>query len=566
LDQIENAINDADVNKLDQLLRARLSDFLGKELQLDKLKEIREAMHTLLGKRQEYFEAARKALTQTYKFSFASTYQKNTTNNALLDMEFDFAQAGVGNLLAAALDGNFDLVLTESHPGVKLNMATLSHQIKRQSHVEVTLPHFSSATDHLNTSLAQVTAHDDGGRILVYELDAEDKVIEHRNNRISRLTVGANWQLLAGTSGADVTVHNQGGISYSYSFRQAKAKMRPSELQFQINPYVKTYFPTSFGSNGAESFDTWIRDLDKSVDNVQDNDFENILINFEASLPQSLMSAWLKAPADKKHQRYQMMSRSLQAIMRKFLTLYYFSDLKNYRDNPGAAEDLLVYSSLLLRNEVRLNGDSLVSVQNGSVYWDWPSQDLREAMIRVCDRTLLIGQLQVAHDLLVANGMSGIADSFHPSRTPQIIRDVVKRNTVPFPQQGHLTKFLLVESMVINEAVDAGAKIASFVANAGSRPTKAVEALADYGSKITDAFNNKISDVYSGGGKLRPLGTAAMIEAARALDPSQTEVQATALLDLIFVKRGASFSLDDFLKGKQPPTDAVAMQQRLVSL
>ncbi|MGH9800766.1 MAG: hypothetical protein ACRD82_10410, partial [Blastocatellia bacterium] len=373
-------------------------------------------IHTLLGKRQEYFAAARKALAQTYKFSFAATYQKNTTNNALLDMEFDFAQAGVGDLLAAALDGNFDLVLTEAHPGVKLNMATLSHEIKRQSHVEINLPHFSSATDHFNTSLAQVTAHDDGGRILVYELTAEDKVVEHRNNRVSRLTVGANWQLLAGTSGADVSVHNQEGLSYSYSFRQANAKMRPSELQFQLNPYIKTYFPTSFGNNGTESFDTWIRDLDKAVDNVADNDFENILIGFEASLPQRLMSAWLTAPADKKDERYRMMSRSLQAIMRKFLTLYYFSDLKNYGDNPGAANDLLVYSSLLLRNQLRVDGNSLISVNNGTAYWDWKSQDLREAMIRACDRTVLIGQLQVAHDMLQANGMSGVADSFHPSR------------------------------------------------------------------------------------------------------------------------------------------------------
>ncbi|MFN0110171.1 MAG: hypothetical protein ACKVZH_15050 [Blastocatellia bacterium] len=565
LDQIQDAINAADVNKLDQLLRARLSDFLGKELQLDKLKEIREAITTLLGKRQEYFAAAQKALTQKYKFSFDATYQKTTTNNALLDMEFDFAQAGVGDLLKAALDGDFDLVMTEAHPGVKLNVATISHGIKRQSHVELTLPYFNTATDHINTSMAQVSAHDDGGRILVYELDAKDQVVE-RNKRISQLTVGANWQLLAGTSGADVSLYNQQGVSYSYSFRQANAKMRPSELQFQLTPYIKTYFPDSFGADGAAPFDTWIRDLDKSVDNVADNDFENILINFEASVPQSLMSAWLKAPKDKKDQRYRQMSRSLQAAMRKFLTLYFFSDLRNYRDNPGAANDLLVYSSLLLRNQLRLDGDKLVSVDNGSVYWDWPSQELREAMIRVCDKTVLVAQLQVAHDLLQANGMSGIADNYHPSRMPQILREVITRNTVPFPQEGHLTKLLRVEAIVIEEAVQAGTKIASFVTDASNRPTKAVEALADYGSKITDAFNDKISSIYAGGGKLRPLGTAAMIEAARALDPTQGEVKASALLDLIFVKRGASFRLDDFLKGNQPDKNDVTVQQRLVSL
>jgi len=37
-----------------------------------------------------------------------------------------------------------------------LNVAELTHQIKRQSHVEITLPYFNTAIDHINTAARQV--------------------------------------------------------------------------------------------------------------------------------------------------------------------------------------------------------------------------------------------------------------------------------------------------------------------------------------------------------------------------------------------------------------------------
>src|SRR5262249_23600527 len=129
LDQIEAAVEAADLEKLDKWLRSRLSAFLDEELHLDKLAEIREAIHKLSGKRKEFYDAALNALTQTYKFKFNATYQKNTTRNALLDIEFDFTHGGVGDLLKAAIDGNFDEILIRRHEGVSLNLATLSHQI-----------------------------------------------------------------------------------------------------------------------------------------------------------------------------------------------------------------------------------------------------------------------------------------------------------------------------------------------------------------------------------------------------------------------------------------------------
>jgi len=81
-------------------------------------------------------------------------------------------------------------LLTTSAPGVTLNVAELTHQIKRQSHVEITLPYFNTAIDHINTALAQVKAVDeDEGRVLIYDLDAND-LVTVKNKRNSRLAIG----------------------------------------------------------------------------------------------------------------------------------------------------------------------------------------------------------------------------------------------------------------------------------------------------------------------------------------------------------------------------------------
>ena len=89
-----------------------------------------------------------------------------------------------------ALGGQYDRLLVEQMPGVTLNMATLSHQIERTTHVEINLPWSSSAVDHINSSLARVDAVDeDEGRVLVYELAGNDLVTE-RNKRQSRLAIG----------------------------------------------------------------------------------------------------------------------------------------------------------------------------------------------------------------------------------------------------------------------------------------------------------------------------------------------------------------------------------------
>jgi len=245
------------------------------------------------------------------------------------------------------------------------------------------------------------------------------------------------------------------------------------------------------------------------------------------------------------------------------MMLYHFADPNRFADHPVTVNEILVYVALPLKNQLNLDGSDTT---NGDPFWDVTKPELRQALIARSDTTQRLADLlRKVHDLLEALDMPGVARNFDPSRAITIKSEVHRRNGAS-PTEGALTRFLRVESLVINEAVKAGTKIAHFVSQAGSKPTEAVKALAEFGEKITDAFNHQITDISIGGGKLRPLGTMAMIEAARALGVTQPDVQASALLDLIFLKRGTSFNLADFLKGQLPPDDAVALRQRLVNL
>ena len=96
-------------------------------------------------------------------------------------------------------------------------------------------------------------------------------------------------------------------------------------------------------------------------------------------------------------------------------------------------------------------------------------------------------------------------------------------------------------------------------------PEGAVEALAEFGAAITDAFNAKVKSIY-GGGALRPLGTMVFIEAARAFLPPTAHPPTSALVELTVVKEDAAFDLASFLEGKHPAASDVVIQERLARL
>jgi len=553
--------SEADFAKLDAWLKLKLSQFLGKTIDFTQIDEIRKTVGVLLAKREEFYKAATKALTQKYSASFASAYQKNTTRTALLDIEFDFAAdaGGAARLLKAALAGDFNTVLVEPSAGAIIHTAELSHGIERTSHVEIHLPHFDKTTDSLTTALATVSAQEDEGRLLVYDLKATNLETE-KGVRNSRLAIVAH---LAARKGTGIRVHSTEGLTYSYAFRQAVPRMKIVQLRAQVKPYLDTYFASLFTSDVTTA--TWISDLDKQIDGIESNgtdNFGNTLLALELSVPAAVASGWLLAPEDKKSPLYMAMSRRLQAKLKELIPFYYFSDVNKYR-NLGAAAPLLVYAAIPPSTAVDTSGGGLtLNPQNpGDIYWDFMDPAVRNAMVNnSIAAARLANALRDASDRLIAAGFPGDAMFYEPGDIDDLRGRALTGDGRPF-----LESLLVFEAQIIRHARDAGRRIANFRSRAGAEPREAIQALAEFGQNITETFNKNITDTY-GGGAVRPLGTMAFIEAASCFLPNAGTLTPSALFQLVVVKQASTFKLDTFLDGKTPDKNDIVVEERLAVL
>ena len=548
LKQIENVSDPAGFDHLDEWLKSRLSGFLNESLDLAKLDEIRKTIHLILDKSQEFLDASLKALKRRYGIQFNATFQSSTSHTALLDIVFDFGVTGALDSFKQTLSGNFDTLLIERRPGISLNGATLTHQIERNTHVEINFPFYDCSLDHINKALARVNAMDaEEGRLLLYELDADD-LVTSKNKRNSRLAVGGYLKV----SNNQVRVHSTTPLSYSYSFRQVKKDMRRAALLFQLKPYVASYFPGVFTAGegaGSDSFLMWIDALDKTVDQAEKRGvdaFGNTLISLEVSVPGVVASAWMKASPDKNSPQYHDVSLRLQSKIKQLIPFYYFQNLENYR-NIEPASVLLVYAAMPSWTPPN------------DVYWDYQDGEQRKKMAGSQQTTQnLRTLLQGVFDLLAGTpGMGGTADFFKPDQAPRLQKDALEgMNDVL------LKNLLTVEASVVRGARDAGVALARFLQEAGTRPSDAVATLSDFGSKITETFNSKIKSDF-GGEAIRPLGSMAFLEAASVFDPAAAPPK--AILDLIVMKQQSKFNLPDFLTGTEPPKGEVILQQRLLS-
>jgi hypothetical protein len=553
--------NEADFATLDAWLKLKLSQFLGRTIDFAHLDDIRKTVAVLLAKRQQFYEAATKALTEKYAATFAATYQRNTTRAALVDVEFDFTAdaAGAGKLLAAALSGDFNTVLTQPSAGAVLRTAELTHGIERSSHVDIHLPRVDKTLDSLTAALAKVSAQDDGGRLLVYDLHASNLETE-KGVRNSRLAVAGH---LAARKGTGVRVHATEGLTYSYAFRQAVPNMKVVQLRAQAKPYLDTYFGSLF--TGEVTSATWLSDLDKQIDTLEPNgtdNFGNTLLALELSLPASVASGWLLAPEDRKSPLYMEMSRRLQAKLKELIPFYYFADVTRFR-TLGAAAPLLVYAAIPPSTDVTLSGGQLTINPRDphDLYWDFVDPAIRNAMVQhPTTAARLAGALRDASERLTAAGFAADAMFYQPDE----VDDLRTRATTGAGSE-LLRSLLFVEAELIRQAQDAGRRIANFRSRAGASPEEAIQALAGFGQKITEAFNKNLTSVY-GSGALRPLGTMAFIEAASCFLPNAAAVKPSALFQLTVVKRAASFKLDTFLDGKTPKKEEVVIEERLAVL
>ncbi|MDQ3179539.1 MAG: hypothetical protein M3Q33_03365, partial [Acidobacteriota bacterium] len=528
----------------------------GKTIVFQELEKIKTAINGLRAKAREFYEKGFAALTDKYKAEFHFAFQKSTSKTALIDVTFDFAAnaANAKTQLKNALSGDFNEILAKQIAGVRLSKGVLTHEIKRNTHLEVKLPYFSFVLDHINQSLASGEVVDEaGGRLWIFNLKAQDTV--KKKNSISKLSVAVEL-----TKNAGVRQFNKESFRYDYSLLMATRKTKREYLDEQLNTLVNEYFASEFSALGNQPFSAYLTALDKTLDEKEipgDNFFGSVLTSFNVSLPGKVLGAWKNAPKEKNHPIYMAISRRVQVALRRFIPLSYIQDLDQYKELP-VIYPLLAYSSLPPMNKVKLTSDGLLKFTEDDLYWDSTDSELRRAIFNQhCAPRL--------RDIILPR-VRGLLNDMPNTRAEYEAQDIGKMLalTPEIPAKLNFNSLIFQEREIIQGIVKSGRQFREFLD--AQKIDEAIEELAKFGATITDAFNENISSIYRGS-TLRPLGTLLFLSVAELLDPTLNgKLQPSAMLDLYILKPASQFSTESFLKGVRPTNEELAVHQSIFSV
>jgi hypothetical protein len=555
LEQIRNAVTEADFADVNQWLQLRLGNFLDRELQLDDLKDVQKAIHLLDAKVASYYKAGIDALTKKYSVEFAAKYQQTTSDIALLDVEFDLSQPEAQQLFTSVVANCcLDDLLTRDVNGVKLNLGVLTHDISRNGSIELHMPFFDFTSTHVNDAVAKLTVENQGGRLLLYEVDAKDSVTV-ANRAASQLSVLASLKVRPGQS-----PQLERGGTVSYEMRQVKADMRPLDLETRTSPFVHQYLSSLFGG-GDSSFRTFYTDLDNALTAAtgnRSNHLGDVALTMQLSVRSSALSGWLQRRNDSQLKADQMkLSRALQRAWKDVLPALYFQDSEEYARNEAVAA-LLVWSSMPVSTSISSPAGVLRFNTDKDVYWNFPDLELRRSVVND-PHTLssLAGKLAMIHAQLVESASANIS-FFEPSAAPNFAK-------LAMNETGDLLlqRLLYAESRLVRAAAEALQESSTAIGAAGSAlPTRAIKAFASFASEVTEAFHKNISSIYTGISD-RVVGPMLLVHASSVLGSSP--INPDGLLMLYALKPSHKFELGTFIDGINPPQEDIALVQTLVS-
>jgi hypothetical protein len=566
ISEVDKIVSEADFDSLDPWLKAKLAKFLGEQTVLfTDLDTIRATLKAIRDKAGDLYQQAVKALNNTYTAAFHYTYSKSTTSTALVDVSFDFVKdPAVGAFMKIAIQGDFTDLLTVNSPGMALKSGTLTHGVKRQSHVQIVLPYFSDTIDHINTALASVNLVEDKGRL--YALQATDTLVR-AHKWASDLTI--TGKLSAG-AGVNIFVTGQqvaDSMTFAYGFRQALNGVRDVHFEDQLQPLVDPYFSNAFGGPATPaktSLPEWIADLDSRASAIAQTpagSLGSVLLSLDVSLPGKVVAAWFNAPSDPKADAYLQMSRNIQTALRRFTQFCYFSDPTKYGD-IAAAPAVFVYGCLPVSTNVSVNGDGTITLNLPTdIYWDFPDPDTRQNMVAAA-RSAVASRMAGIRQVLLDPGlfMTGRAGFYDAVNNPSLVDQALSAALTNPAFQG----LLFTEAQTITQARQAGLQLAKFGASAGTDPQAAIQAIEDFGAKITDAFNRGLSGLIP---HLEEFSAMIFLEAARAFDAGLAGIRPAARLDVFLLKPSAPATVADaFLSGTAPDNAVVTIEQPVVGL
>jgi hypothetical protein len=500
-----------------------------------------------LEKREEYYEKALEALHRKYNFALNAAYQSTTTDEALLDATFDFSHdsASVSTFFQQAVQGQFDILLANQPPQVKLAAGKISHGVKRQTHVDVSLPFLDSSQSHLNDSLASVEAVPNSGGLL-FKLKSSDTVTAS-NQRKSTLSLVTGLSQ-SNPDAAGVRLH-QDSLDMNYTMLFAKRNMKLKHVRAQIGPAAKTYFKTKLPNVPA-----FLDFLDRHSEEVLPNGpnvLGNGLISLQVSLSHAAASnaghAWLNLPKDRAADVYVDLSNAIQLSLKRNIHDCVFSSPEAYSNAISSAQTVIAYCAIIPRAQ-KATGKS------DFPYWDFVDRKERRIML---DKPQTLKRMK---DLLARAGevLAGDSDAqfFRPEDAASILSSISADDSV-------LNSLFFSEAEVIKHAFEGGLQIAAMQ---NDIPSDAVKALEKFGARLTEAFNSNITSLLGPG--LQALGTRVFLDASRSLDPARAAVieETNAMLNLEFLKSDARFDADKLLADGKVNVADLAFADRVVEL
>jgi hypothetical protein len=537
----------------DEWLKKRLADFLGKSEIIGELEEIKKAINKTREKAGEFYEKGYAALLRKYSFDVHYAFQKTTGNSALIDAALDFSgenAAEAEKLLAEILDGNFKTILTDtSIKCLNLNQAVLTHEIKRNVHLGVNIPYFSATLDHITNSIAgkkYVETADD--KLWVYYVNAEDVVKKKKS--LSRLAIAAELIEKAGIRKFNEE-NNELNYSFLYGKKEVDRKYIEQRYNFAAGKYLRSALPPETGS-----FSKYLTDLDKYLDKngfPESDEFGTVLTSLKVSLPGSVMSFWGKVPEDYNTAPfYKSLSAVIQRTLREWIPLNYIQESKQYA-KTNLIFPLLAYTSL----------NPLVGKRksDGVFYWDYLGDDKKEEQFN---------SIGVQENLRQTLRNAQTSDSRYKDTNENI------KKILEFVLKDQNGKSLFqdlcdLEEDIIKGVVKTAKAFHEF--NKENDPQKKVAALADFGGKYTDTFNDEIGHIeYTPKGSLRPLGLLLFLEIVKLLMPELDDTKFAAMFEIFVLEPGISDKdfnklRENFMQGElDEDKTKFVLRQRIVNI
>jgi hypothetical protein len=554
-----------DFNQLDSFLIGRLAAFFDKTLGLADLNDVKNAINTVISKKQDIYDKACKALNSRFGEDAAVMWQRTRANTAVVDAVFDLNDLAAREVFNGVMQGTrsaFDKLLTTQLPGVRLNAAVLSHEMTRKTTLELSLPHLNFQSQSVTTAFAKVRPEDEGGRILLYDATGSNTVsVRNKFNSSLSMTLSAAASAGSPSDFPDFRVHSMDANTWSYQLRYAKARMKREELEAITRPFVSQYMAGQFAS--GTSLSTWYNQLEDTAEKFLHNGPEvygDVCATFEVTIPGDALGAWI-LPVKNLSSAAKNVSIAIQKALKTYVTMFYLADIGKL-SNLAASAPLLAWASI--PPAVSFDGATFSTVAGKDVFWDHVDAGLRQSAAQHKETAAnLIGRLAELRLRLEEAGMHNSVQWYQNDQAGAIL-------SAATTQFGDilLKSLLFFEARIVEKANDALQDVQKFRSAAGTSPGKAIERLAEFAADIVTAFNQLVGDnVFADLASFRAVAQVVFAEASRALNPTiAAQPRAMLTLGILNPSPPRTFSLSSFVAGELPESSDVAVAQRLVSL